>query len=93
MILKLIIKNKRNKSNQIIVWIQKNGEFEEDLQQLFDFFKDDLKITERWRFRKYYRVTSEKPAIMMSFFSAAHDLIPEIYFNNDAPEINRSSFI
>ena len=84
MILKLIIKNnKKTKKNNIIVWIQKNGDFEEDIQQIFQFFKDNIKITEKLRVNKYYKVSSENPAIMLSLFSAVHEIIPDIYFNTE----------
>ena len=83
MILKLVIKedNKKNK-NQIIVWIQKGREFEEDVQQIFQFFTDSLIISEKVRICRYYKVTSENPAIMLSLFSALQEIIPDIYFNS-----------
>ena len=82
MILKLIIKNSKKKRNSTVTaWIQKDNEFEDDVQQLFQFFKDNIKITEKRRFHRYYKVTSERPAIMMSLFSTAHELIPEVYFS------------
>jgi len=84
MILKLIIKKDRKlKNNRIIVWIQKNREFENDVQQLFNFFKDNLKILNKHRITTYYKVTSDNPAIMMSFFSALQEIIPEIYFKTE----------
>jgi len=92
MILKLIIKNdKKTKKNAIIVWIEKNGAFEDDIQQIFQFFKDNIKITEKTRITKYYKITSTNPAIMMSLFSAVHDIIPDIYFNTeDSVDIEES---
>jgi len=85
MILKLIIKrNRKTKKNSIIIWIQKDGAFEEDIQGLFHFFKQNVVITNKRRFSDYYRVTSDNPAIMMSLFSAIHDIIPDIYFKPDA---------
>ena len=84
MILKLIIKhNKKLKKNQIIVWIQKNIEFEDDINQMFQFFKDNIQISEKRRLHTYYKVKSDNPAIMMSLFSAVHDIIPDIYFNDN----------
>jgi len=81
MILKLIIKrNRKTKKNSIIIWIQKDGAFEEDIKSLFHFFKQNVIIAEKRRSSKYYRVTSDNPAIMMSLFSAIHDIIPDIYF-------------
>lgn len=85
MILKLIIKrNRKTKKNSIIIWIQKDGEFEEDIQSLFHFFKQNVVISEKRKLSKYYIVTSENPAIMMSLFSAIHDIIPDIYFKPEA---------
>jgi len=85
MILKLIIKrNKKTKKNSIVIWIQKDGAFEEDIQSLFHFFKQNVVIIERRRLSNYYMVTSDNPAIMLSLFSAIHDIIPDIYFKPDA---------
>ena len=89
MILKLIIKkDKKTKKNIIIVWIQKGREFEQDIQQIFQFFKDNLEITEKVRFCRYYQVSSQNPAIMLSLFSALQEIIPDIYFNNTDPDSN-----
>lgn len=85
MILKLIIKqNRKTKKNSIIIWIQKDGDFEADIQQLFHFFQQNVVITEKRRFSQYYMVTSDNPAIMLSLFSAIHDIIPDIYFKPEA---------
>ena len=82
MILKLIINNGKKKKNRTVTaWIQKDNEFKDDVQQLFQFFKDNIKISEKRRFHEYYKVTSERPAIMMSLFSTVHELIPEVYFS------------
>lgn len=86
MILKLIIKNKKkNKKHQIIAWIQKNKIFEDNINQIFQFFKDNIKISAKRRFYNYYKVSSDNPAIMMSLFSTVHDLIPDVYFNSEEP--------
>jgi hypothetical protein len=86
MILKLIVKKDgKTKKNLIIVWIQKNAEFEDDVQQLFKFFKDNIKISNKRRKKHYYKVFSENPAIMMSLFSALQEIIPEIYFKTSDP--------
>ncbi|MFX1392072.1 MAG: hypothetical protein ACFFAH_00730 [Promethearchaeota archaeon] len=81
MILKLIVKNNnKSKRNQITAWIQKHKDFESDIGQVFQFFKNNIKISEKRRFYKYYKVSSDNPAIIMSLFSTVYDLIPEIYF-------------
>ena len=84
MILKLIVKNNNKlKRNKIIVWIQKHKDFDNDISQIFQFFKNNIKISEKRRLCKYYKVSSDNPAIMMSLFSTLHDLIPEIYFKTE----------
>jgi len=85
MIFKLIInQNRKTKKNSIIIWVQKDGEFEDDIQQLFHFFQQNVVITEKRRVSRYYVVTSDNPAIMLSLFSAIHDIIPDIYFKPEA---------
>ena len=82
MILRIRIKNDRKfKKNKITAWIQREEKFEKDLKQLFKFFENEIEISKIRRIYKYYRITSDNPAIMMSFFSTVYDLIPEIYFN------------
>ena len=84
MILKLIVKNNnKSKRNKLTAWIQKHKDFESDIGQIFQFFKKNIKISEKRRFYRYYKVSSDNPAIMMSLFSTIHDLIPEIYFKNE----------
>ena len=86
MILKLIVeKNKKTEKNRIIVWIQKGAEFEDDVQQFFNFFKTNIKITTKRKKQRYYIITSDNPAIMMSLFSALQEIIPEIYFKTNDP--------
>jgi len=82
MILKLKIKSNR-RDNRIVVWIQKNTKIESDLQQVFDFFKANIKISKIRVIHKYYKITAENPAIMVSIISAIHELIPEVYFTSE----------
>ncbi|MHA1193777.1 MAG: hypothetical protein ACTSP9_16065 [Promethearchaeota archaeon] len=83
MIIKLKIKiEKSTNKKQIVVWIQRHEDVENDIQQLFQFFKDQMTVVKTRRFFPYYRVSSEKPAIMLSFFTALQEIIPEIYFSN-----------
>jgi len=80
--LKLIIKpNRRGKQKTMVVWIKKQKILENDLLQLFNFFNEQVKISTIRRIHTYYKVTSENPAIMMSLFSTAGNLINENYFN------------
>ena len=82
MILKLKIKNTR-KNNRIVVWIQKNTQIESDLLQVFDFFNENIKISQIRVIHKYYKITAENPAIIISLISAIHELIPEVYFTDE----------
>ena len=80
--LKLKIRyDKKTKKRTISAWIQKNKQFENDVNQLLRFFKEQIQITLKRRFLPYYKITSENPAIILSLFSAVQDLIPEIYFS------------
>jgi hypothetical protein len=84
MILKLKIKsNNKTKKKQIFVWIEKNKEFKEDVQQLIQFFKEQIQVKKRIGFHIYYKITSEKPAIMLSLLTTVQELIPDIYFNTN----------
>ena len=84
MIIKLKIrKNKKRKTNEIYAWVQMHEDFIGDIEQMFQFFQDQLNYKKIWRFHKYYMITSENPAIMISFISTIQDLIPEIYFNSE----------
>ena len=82
MIFKLIIRYHK-KGNIITAWIQKHEDFEEDLKQIFEFFKSNIKISKKRRFHTYYRINSENPAIILSLFSTIQEIIPEIYFKNE----------
>ncbi|NVM17683.1 MAG: hypothetical protein HWN80_08195 [Candidatus Lokiarchaeota archaeon] len=86
MILKLKIKsNIKTKKKQIFVWIEKNKEFKEDIQQLIEFFKDQIQVKKRFGLHIYYKITSDNPAIMLSLLTTVQELIPDIYFNpNDS---------
>jgi len=81
MILKLKIKPNR-RDNRIVVWIQRNTKIESDLLQIFDFFNENIKISQIRVIHKYYKITAENPAIMMSFVASIHDIIPEVYFSS-----------
>ncbi len=85
--MKLKLKIKPNKpykplkNMRIIAWIQKHSDFDKDVRQIFQFFKGQIKISKLSKFLRYYIVSSENPAIILSLFSSIQDLIPEIYFN------------
>ena len=84
MILKLKIKsNNKTKKKQIFVWIEKNKEFKEDVQQLIKFFKEQIQVKKRIGLHIYYKITSDNPAIMLSLLTTVQELIPDIYFNTN----------
>ncbi|MFX0058902.1 MAG: hypothetical protein ACFE85_00790 [Candidatus Hodarchaeota archaeon] len=84
MIIKLKIKTaKKSKEKKLVVWIQKRKDFESEIQQLLQFFRDQISFTIKSRFFQYYKITSENPAIMISLMSTVQDLIAEIYFNEE----------
>ncbi len=89
MILKLKIKsNSKTKKKQIFVWIEKNKEFKEDVQQLIQFFKKQIQVKKRLGVHIYYKITSDNPAIMLSLLTTVQELIPDIYFNpNDSVNV------
>ena len=89
MILRLKIKtNNKSKKKQIFVWIEKNKEFKEDVQQLIEFFKEQIQVKTKIGFHVYYKITSDNPAIMLSLLTTVQELIPDIYFNtNDSVSI------
>ncbi len=89
MILRLKIKtNNKSKKKQIFVWIEKNKEFKEDVQQLIQFFKEQIQVKTKIGFHVYYKITSDNPAIMLSLLTTVQELIPDIYFNtNDSVSI------
>ena len=82
MIIKLKIASTK-KNNSIVVWIQRNTKFERDLLQIFDFFKENIKISHFRIIHRYYKISSENPAIMMSLISTIHEIIPEVYFTSE----------
>ncbi|NHJ21807.1 MAG: hypothetical protein EAX91_12745 [Candidatus Lokiarchaeota archaeon] len=84
MILKLKIKsNSKTNKTQLYVWIEKNKEFEDDAQQLIQFFKDQIQVKIKLGLHTYYKITSDNPAIMLSLLTAVQELIPDIYFSTN----------
>ncbi|MHA2182249.1 MAG: hypothetical protein ACXAAH_12595 [Promethearchaeota archaeon] len=79
MILKLKVKSNNKKS--IVAWVQKSKDFDDSLYQIFEFFKDKIRISKWSRFTRFHIISSENPAIILSIFSSIQDLIPDIYFN------------
>ncbi|MHA1460723.1 MAG: hypothetical protein ACTSO8_04505, partial [Promethearchaeota archaeon] len=75
--------NNKTKKKQIFVWIEKNKAFKEDVQQLIQFFKDQIQVKKRIGRHIYYKITSDNPAIMLSLLTTVQELIPDIYFNSN----------
>ena len=83
MILRLRVKSiHKTKKKQILVWVQNHKDLREEIQQLLEFFKDEIIIKKKIYLHKYYKVTSENPAIMLSLLSTVQELIPEVFFNS-----------
>jgi len=84
MIFKIKVKSDKKKNKKIItVWIQKNEDYQNDLQELLHFFKNQIIYSIISRIHEYYRITSDNPAIMLSLISSIQDLIAETYFNTE----------
>ena len=84
--MKLILKVKPNKSSKkkrIIAWIQKNSDLNDDIQQLLEIFKENLKISKISKILRYYIITSKNPAIILSLFSSIQESIPDVFFNKE----------
>ncbi len=79
MILKL--KAKSNKNKTVTAWIQKHKDFNDDVQQVFTFFKGKITFSKLSKITGYYVVTSTNPAIIFSLFSAIQELISESYYS------------
>lgn len=79
--MKLKLKVKKNK--KINAWIQKNKDFDDSVQQLLRFFKDQIKVLKISKITKYYIISSKNPGVILSLHSAIQDLIPEVYFNSE----------
>lgn len=85
MIITLKIKKKRKQGKKILLWIQRHKDLKQDIQQILQFFKDQILVSKKRKILPYYRITSENPAIALSLFSTIQDLISEIYFKDDTP--------
>ncbi|MFX0039163.1 MAG: hypothetical protein ACFFCY_06640 [Promethearchaeota archaeon] len=81
--MKLVLKikpNRHSKTKRIVAWIQKHSDFDDDILQIFQLFKDNIKISRFSKFLKYYIVTSDNPAIILNIFSTIQEILPEVYF-------------
>ena len=81
--MKLKLKVKERKKKRLVAWIQKNKDFDDNIQELFRFFKDKIKISKLSKITNYYIISSENPGIILSLHSTIQDLIPEVYFNSE----------
>jgi hypothetical protein len=86
MIIKTKVKfNRKENKSVLIVWIQKHKDLDEDIQEILNFFKGQIRINLINRIHQYYKISSTNPAIMLSLTSAIQDLITESYFNIEEP--------
>ena len=84
MIVKIQIKrDKKSKKSKMSVWIQKKTDVESDIQQVILFYKNDLFVKTARRYHKYHKITSDKPAVMISLLTTLNELIPDVYFNSE----------
>ncbi|MFX1426232.1 MAG: hypothetical protein ACFFBE_07255 [Promethearchaeota archaeon] len=81
--MKLKLKVKNNKNKRLVAWIQKNKDFNDSVNQLFRFFKDQIKVSKISKITRYYIISSENPGVILSLHSAIQDLIPEVYFSSE----------
>ncbi len=73
--------NRRNNTKFMIVWIQKHKDFDDDIQDILKFFKDQITYTLIQKIHQHYKITSDNPAIILSLISSIQDLIAESYLN------------
>ena len=86
MIIKTKVKyNRKENKKVLIVWIQKHKDIDRDIQEILNFFKDQITYTLINRIHLYYKITSNKAAIMLSLISAVQELVAESYFNTEEP--------
>jgi len=78
MIIKLKLrKGLDRKYSDIVAWIQRDTEFEKDIVDVLEFFNENIKITQKRRFHKYYKIKTSNLAVMISFISTILEIIPE----------------
>jgi hypothetical protein len=86
MIIKTKVKlNRKENKRVLIVWIQKHKDLDEDVQEILNFFKEQIELNLINRIHQYYKISSKNPAIMLSLISAIQELITESYFNIEEP--------
>ena len=78
MIIKLKLrKGLDRKYSDIVAWIQRDTEFEKDMLGILEFFKDNIKISQKTRFHRYYKIKTSNLAVMISLISTILEIIPE----------------
>ena len=84
--MKLILKIKPynpSKKNRIIIWIKKKSALDDDIKQLLQIFKENIKISKLTIFLRFYIVSSTNPAIILNIISAIEESIPDVYFKDE----------
>ncbi|MFO7797851.1 MAG: hypothetical protein ACQERB_05625 [Promethearchaeati archaeon] len=78
MIIKLKLKKDLDKKySNIVAWIERDTEFEKDIVDVLEFFNENIKIKQKRRFHKYYKIITSNLAVMISFISTILEIIPE----------------
>lgn len=78
---KLIVKSYSfNGKGRIILWIKKNEDLTEEIEQILNFFEENISVEEKRRISKYYVISSKNPAVVLSLSSAIQDIVAEEYF-------------
>lgn len=71
------LKLKFKKNGEIIVWIQKKKALDEEIKIIYQGFRDSIKLSKSSAIFRYYKLSSEKPNMMIIFISNIQDLIME----------------
>jgi hypothetical protein len=56
---------------------------ENEILQIIDFYKTQLRIEKKWRGLSFFRISSDNVVIMLSILSTLQELMPETFFNLD----------
>jgi len=84
MIIKLNLKKDLDKKySNIVAWIERDTEFEKDIVDILKFFNENIKISQKRRFHKYYKIKTSNLAVMISFISTILEIIPETLIIED----------
>jgi hypothetical protein len=78
---KLIVKSyPLNGKEKLVLWIKKDKDLLEEIEQILNFFEENISVEEKQRLSRYYVISSKNPAIILSLSSAIQDIVAEEYF-------------